>query len=81
MHEKLHTAQIQETQHVMAGMLADVALLARVAAAADACIKAFSNGGKVLLAGNGGSALMRSTSQVNSSTVLLLTGPACRRLH
>ena len=50
------TAQIQETQHVMAGMLADVALLARVEAAADACIKAFSNGGKVLLAGNGGSA-------------------------
>ncbi len=50
------TAQIQETQHVMAGMLADVALLARVEAAAEACIKALSNGGKVLLAGNGGSA-------------------------
>lgn len=50
------TAQIQETQHVMAGMLADVALLARVEAAAEACITALRNGGKVLLAGNGGSA-------------------------
>lgn len=50
------TAQIQETQHVMAGMLADLALLARIEAAAEACIKALSNGGKVLLAGNGGSA-------------------------
>lgn len=50
------TAQIQETQHVMAGMLADEALLARVEAAAEACIKALSNGGKILLAGNGGSA-------------------------
>lgn len=50
------TAQIQETQHVMAGMLADEALLARVEAAAGACITALNNGGKVLLAGNGGSA-------------------------
>lgn len=50
------TAQIQETQHVMAGMLADEALLARLAAAAGACITALSNGGKILLAGNGGSA-------------------------
>ncbi len=50
------TAQIQETQHVMAGMLADEALLARVEAAAEACITALSNGGKILLAGNGGSA-------------------------
>jgi D-sedoheptulose 7-phosphate isomerase len=50
------TAQIQETQRVMADMLADVALLARVQAAAEACIKVLSTGGKVLLAGNGGSA-------------------------
>lgn len=50
------TAQIQETQHVMAGMLADEALLARVEAAAEACITALSNGSKILLAGNGGSA-------------------------
>jgi len=49
-------AQIQETQHVMSGMLADDALLARVEAAAEACITTLSNGGKVLLAGNGGSA-------------------------
>lgn len=50
------TAQIQETQHVMAGMLADEALLARVEAAAEACTTALRNGGKILLAGNGGSA-------------------------
>ena len=50
------TAQIQQTQHVMAGMLADEALLARLEAAAEACITALSNGSKILLAGNGGSA-------------------------
>jgi len=49
-------AQIQETQHVMVGMLADEALLVRVEAAAEACITALRNGGKILLAGNGGSA-------------------------
>ena len=50
------TAQIQETQQLMAGILADEALLVRVEAAAEACITALSNGGKILLAGNGGSA-------------------------
>lgn len=48
--------QIQETQGVMMAMLADDALLARVEAAAQACITALKNEGKVLLAGNGGSA-------------------------
>jgi D-sedoheptulose 7-phosphate isomerase len=48
--------QIQETQHTMLAMLADDALLARVQAAAEACIASLSKGGKVLLAGNGGSA-------------------------
>ena len=50
------TAQIQETQQVMSAMLEDLVLLARVEAAAAACITALSNGGKLLLAGNGGSA-------------------------
>lgn len=50
------TAQIQETQRVMATMLADGALLARVEAATEACIGAMKSGNKVLLAGNGGSA-------------------------
>lgn len=50
------TTQIQETQHVMAAMLADEALLARVEEAIEACITALSNGGKILLGGNGGSA-------------------------
>ena len=49
-------AQIQDAQQVMSAMLADVALLSRVEAAAEACITALRNGGKVLLAGNGGSA-------------------------
>jgi len=48
--------QIQETQRVMSAMLADDSLLARVAAAAEACISSLNNGGKILLAGNGGSA-------------------------
>lgn len=50
------TGQIQETQRIMLAMLADDALLARVDAAAEACITALNNGGKILLAGNGGSA-------------------------
>jgi len=50
------TGQIQETQRVMSAMLADDSLLARVAAAAEACIASLNNGGKILLAGNGGSA-------------------------
>lgn len=50
------TGQIQETQRVMLAMLADEALLARVEAAAEACIASLNNGGKILLAGNGGSA-------------------------
>lgn len=50
------TDQIQEAQQVMLSMLEDLALLARVEAAAEACITALSNGGKLLLAGNGGSA-------------------------
>jgi D-sedoheptulose 7-phosphate isomerase len=48
--------QIQETQRVMLAMLVDEALLARVEAAAIACIASLNNGGKILLAGNGGSA-------------------------
>ncbi len=50
------TDQIEQTQQVMSDMLKDVALLARVEAAAQACVNAISKGRKVLLAGNGGSA-------------------------
>lgn len=50
------TAQIQKTQQLMADMLADEALLARLEAAAGACIHAMKRNNKVLLAGNGGSA-------------------------
>lgn len=52
----LITTQIQEAQRVLAAMLEDHDLLNRVAAAAESCVATLSNGGKVLLAGNGGSA-------------------------
>lgn len=49
-------ASIEETRRIMSAILADDALLARVEAAAQACITTLSNDGKILLAGNGGSA-------------------------
>lgn len=49
-------AQITEAQRIMAHMLNDNALLARVEDAARACIQSIRAGGKILLAGNGGSA-------------------------
>jgi len=50
------SAQIAEAQRVMAAMLADQALQQTMAAAAETCIACMKNGGKLLLAGNGGSA-------------------------
>jgi D-sedoheptulose 7-phosphate isomerase len=50
------TAHIEETQRAMSAMLADEALLARVEAAAEACIDAMKRRNNVLLVGNGGSA-------------------------
>lgn len=50
------SAQIAEAGRVLSDMLADAALLATVEAAAGACIKSLQHGGKILLAGNGGSA-------------------------
>jgi D-sedoheptulose 7-phosphate isomerase len=49
-------AQISEAQRVMSAMLADIVLQTRVEAAAQACIASLKQGGKILLAGNGGSA-------------------------
>ena len=48
--------QIKENQRVISAMLEDDKLLERVEAAAKACIAALKNNGKILLAGNGGSA-------------------------
>ncbi|MDQ7016504.1 MAG: D-sedoheptulose 7-phosphate isomerase [Gammaproteobacteria bacterium] len=48
--------QINETQRVMSTMLTDEELLQKVELAAQACIHCLKNGGKILLAGNGGSA-------------------------
>jgi len=50
-HEKIY-----EAQQVMAAMLADESLQATVQQAASACIDCLQGSGKILLAGNGGSA-------------------------
>lgn len=49
-------AQISEAKQVMMRMLADRELLEAVEGAASACINCIRSGGKILLAGNGGSA-------------------------
>lgn len=49
-------AQIVEAKCVMSAMLADEALLSTLEVAAGACIECLQRGGKILLAGNGGSA-------------------------
>lgn len=49
-------AQFSEAQRVMSAMLDDLSLSAAIAAAAEACIDCMKRGGKILLAGNGGSA-------------------------
>lgn len=48
--------QIQGTQSLMSAMLSEISLLDRLEAAAEACISAYKNGSKILIAGNGGSA-------------------------
>lgn len=50
------SAKINEAQQVMSAMLADDSLIVTVQAAANACITSLQQGGKILLAGNGGSA-------------------------
>lgn len=50
------SVQLTEAKRVTATMLADKPLLANLEAAAQACIKCLKGGGKLLLAGNGGSA-------------------------
>jgi D-sedoheptulose 7-phosphate isomerase len=49
-------AQIEESQSVMSAMLANKNIYAAMEAAVDACVNCLQNGGKILLAGNGGSA-------------------------
>ncbi|CAN7348168.1 D-sedoheptulose 7-phosphate isomerase [Pseudomonas sp. GL-B-26] len=49
-------AQIVDSQAIMNAMLADSNLIDRVEAAALSCIHCMKQGGKILLAGNGGSA-------------------------
>lgn len=49
-------SQIEETQRVMAAMLENTELQSQLEAATLASIKCLQSGGKILLAGNGGSA-------------------------
>ena len=55
MHNYIHQ-QIAQAQQVMQAMLADTSLQDKVGQAASACIQSLNKGGKILLAGNGGSA-------------------------
>lgn len=48
--------QFSETQRIVSAMLADMELIAVAGTAAQACIDSLRRGGKVLFAGNGGSA-------------------------
>lgn len=50
------TRQFQESAQVQSLMLQDTALQGRLVGAANACIDSLRAGGKILLAGNGGSA-------------------------
>lgn len=50
------SAQIADAQSVLANIASDTKLAATLAAAAQCCIDALRAGGKILLAGNGGSA-------------------------
>jgi len=50
------SAQIAEAQRVISDMLADESLISTLESAAQACIDCMQRGGKILLAGNGGSA-------------------------
>lgn len=50
------SAQILETQDIMRMMAANDELMDRMKVTAELCIKALRNGGKILIAGNGGSA-------------------------
>lgn len=49
-------AQIAEAERVLSAMLTDEVLLSTLDAAAGACVECLQHGGKILLAGNGGSA-------------------------
>jgi D-sedoheptulose 7-phosphate isomerase len=54
-HQKIST-EIQASQSMLNRLAVDSDLIAKISAAADACVSALQSGGKILLAGNGGSA-------------------------
>lgn len=49
-------SQLVEGQRILAAMQADLKLLNSIESVAKACVECLQNGGKILLAGNGGSA-------------------------
>ena len=53
---KYITNQITETHSIMGRMLADEGLLSAIESVTQVCIDSLKSGGKILLAGNGGSA-------------------------
>lgn len=61
-------------------MLVDEVLQVKLEQAAAACIRCMRDGGKILLAGNGGSATMLSTLQGSLLAALRLIALGCRRL-
>jgi D-sedoheptulose 7-phosphate isomerase len=54
--KKYITDKIAETQQIMKCMISDVVLIREIERTANACIRCLENNGKILLAGNGGSA-------------------------
>lgn len=54
--KKYITEKIGETQKIMELMISDVVLMEEIERTVNACIKCLKNNGKILLAGNGGSA-------------------------
>ena len=50
------TSELQESSNMIQNILNDAELIKRVELAANACIDSLKSGGKILLAGNGGSA-------------------------
>lgn len=72
-------AEITEAQRLTSARLADAALISAVESAAVACIECRPGGGRVLLAGNGGSAQTHNTSRASWLVVLPSTDRDCQQ--
>ena len=75
-------SQITQSQQTLAAMAADQALQQAAAVAAAVCVASLRSGGKILLAGNGGSAAdaqHMAGEYVRALTALLRVVSAARR--